>query len=102
MKYTFAFAACLLAAPTLSAVEFNDAVAVNSGDKQIVVESPGYAAPSLADVDGDGIQDLLVGQFKSGKIGFYKGSKTKDGQLKFGAHEWLKAGGEVASVPGVW
>jgi hypothetical protein len=75
---------------------------LNGGDKAIEVEAPGYAAPSLADVTGDGVPDLLVGQFKEGKISLYKGIKGKDGKITFGAHEWLQAGGEIAAVPGVW
>ncbi len=51
-----------------------------------------------ADVDGDGRQDLLVGQFKGGKIKVYPGGA--DGKL--GKGEWLQAEGKVASVPGVW
>lgn len=70
--------------------------------KVIEVESPGYAAPCFADVDGDGIRDLLVGQYNEGKLGFYKGLKTKDGGLAFAAREWLKVGDEIAKVPGMW
>lgn len=75
---------------------------ISGGGKAIEVEAPGYAAPGLADVNGDGVPDLLVGQFRDGKIGFYKGSKGEDGKLSFGAHEWLQAGGEIAKIPGVW
>ena len=82
--------------------QFAEPRQINGGDKPIEVESPGYAAPSLADVTGDGVPDLLVGQFKAGKISLYKGSKGEDGKLSFGAHEWLQAGGEIATVPGVW
>lgn len=75
---------------------------VMGGDKAIEVEAPGYAAPGLYDVTGDGVPDLLVGQFKEGKIGLYKGSRGEDGKLTFGAHEWLMADGEIAKIPGVW
>ncbi|MBZ0135338.1 MAG: integrin alpha [Planctomycetes bacterium] len=75
---------------------------VMGGDKAIEVESPGYAAPSLADLNGDGVPDLLVGQFRDGKITVFKGSRSEDGTLSFGEGEFLKAGGEVAIVPGVW
>ena len=53
---------------------------------------------ALADVDGDGKKDLLVGQFSGGKIRVYK--NLGDGKLAAG--EWLKTGGAVAEVPGVW
>lgn len=82
--------------------KFNEPSKVLGGDKPIEVESPGYAAPSLADIDNDGVLDMLVGQFKNGKITVYKGSKGEDGRLGFGAGEVLKAGGEDVVIPGVW
>jgi hypothetical protein len=62
------------------------------------VESPGYAAPCWADIDGDGKKDLLVGQFNQGKIRVFKNL----GAEKLAAGEWLQAAGTVAEVPGVW
>ena len=62
------------------------------------VDSPGFAAPCWADIDGDGNKDLLVGQFAHGKIRVYKG--LEGGKLSAG--DWLQAGGAVAEVPGVW
>jgi len=96
--------AAAVAGPSLAAADykFAEPKQINGGDKAIEVESPGYAAPGLADLSGDGVPDLLVGQFKDGKLGFYKGSKDDKGNLTFGAHEWLQAGGEVAKIPGVW
>lgn len=78
--------------------DFDKPVRLKGGDEFVRVEGPGWAAPCLADVDRDGKPDLLVGQFKEGKIRVYKGL----GDMKFSAGEWLKAGGEVAEVPGVW
>lgn len=71
---------------------------VLGGGEPVRVEAPGYAAPCLADIDGDGKKDLLVGQFNEGKIRVFKG--TEGGS--FAAGEWLQAGGKVALVPGVW
>ena len=65
---------------------------------KISVEQPGYAAPCIADVTGDGVPDLLVGQFAGGKIKLYPGKK-KGG---YEAGRWLEADGAVAEVPGVW
>lgn len=81
-----------------SAAEFGPPVRLEADGVPIRVESPGYAAPCWADIDGDGKKDLLVGQFRGGKIRVYK--NLGDGKLAAG--EWLKAEGEVAEVPGVW
>lgn len=102
LLYSMAASACLLATPALSAVEFEAPTILKGGDKVMLSESPGYAAPCLADVDGDGVRDMLVGQFRGGKIALYKGIKTEDGSLKFAAQTWLQADGKDATVPGVW
>ena len=81
-----------------SAAEFQPPVRLMAGDAAVRVESPGYAAPCLADLDGDGKKELLVGQFAKGKIRVFKHL----GDEKFEPGEWLRAGGEVAQVPGVW
>jgi hypothetical protein len=81
-----------------SAVEFHPPVRLEADGVPVRVESPGYAAPCWADVDGDGRKDLLVGQFAGGKIRVFR--HLGDGKLAAG--EWLKAEGEVAEVPGVW
>lgn len=78
--------------------EFEPPTRVLGGGEPVRVEAPGYAAPCLADIDGDGKKDLLVGQFRDGKIRCYPG--TEDGT--FAAGNWLQADGRVALVPGVW
>jgi hypothetical protein len=69
-----------------------------AGDQAVRVESPGWAAPCWADIDGDGKKDLLVGQFSQGKINVYK--NLGGGKLAPGA--WLQADGIDAEIPGVW
>jgi hypothetical protein len=73
-------------------------VRLQAGGVPIRVEAPGYAAPCLADLDGDGKLDLLVGQFNDGKIQVFKGL----GGGRFAAGAWLQAEGKVAEVPGIW
>ena len=91
--------ALFLASPLLmAAMEFGEPRVVEAGGEPIRVESPGYAAPCLADVDGDGQPELLVGQFAAGKIRVFERGEG----LAFKEGAWLKAGGEVAEVPGVW
>ncbi len=58
----------------------------------------GYAAPLMVDFDGDGLADLLVGQFGEGKLRVYKNVGTKK-EPKFQGFTWFKAGDEVASLP---
>jgi hypothetical protein len=78
--------------------EFHAPVQMKADGAAIRVEAPGYAAPCWADMDGDGKNDLLVGQFSKGQIRVFK--NLGDGQ--YAAGEWLKAEGDVAEVPGVW
>lgn len=78
--------------------EFQPPIRMMAGESPVRVESPGYAAPCWADIDGDGRKDLLVGQFRGGKIHVHK--NLGDGKLA--PSEWLKAEGTVAEVPGVW
>jgi hypothetical protein len=77
---------------------FHPPVRLEAGGVPIRVESPGYAAPCLADIDRDGKLDLLVGQFNKGKIQVFKGL----GGGKFAKGAWLQAEGKPAEVPGVW
>jgi hypothetical protein len=83
---------------TAGAAEFADPVRMQGGDEAIRVESPGYASPCWADIDGDGNKDLLVGQFRGGKIQIFK--NLGDGKLDAG--DWLKVDDKAAEVPGVW
>ena len=58
----------------------------------------GHAAPWMVDFDGDGLADLLVGQFGEGKLRVYKNFGTaKD--PKFQGYTWFKAGEQDASIP---
>ena len=88
----------VLGTAVAGAAEFAAPVRLEGGGEAVRVESPGYAAPCWADVDGDGKKDLLVGQFSRGKMRFYKNL----GDNKLSSAEWLKADGKIAEVPGVW
>ena len=94
---TLAAAWGIAAGPVLAA-EFAPPVRMKAGDAAVRVESPGYAAPCWADVDGDGQKDLLVGQFSKGKIQVFKNL----GGGKLAAGTWLQAEGAPAQIPGVW
>ena len=71
---------------------------LRAGDAPLSVENPGYASPSIGDIDGDGLDELLVGQFRDGKILICKAAPS--GHYREG--RFLEAGGDVARIPGVW
>lgn len=99
MKRLLLFALLLGAGTAVcKAVDFEPPVRLKAGDAAIRVESPGYAAPCWADINGDGKQHLLVGQFRNGKIRVFQHLNAE----KFAPGEWLQAAGKVAEVPGVW
>jgi hypothetical protein len=109
MRYVIPLCAVLALTPTLFADEvtgetteqFHDPVQVMAGGEPIAVESPGFACPTLEDVDGDGLRDLVVGQFKQGKLSFFKNVGTASAP-KFEKGVWLMSGDEPALVPDVW
>ncbi len=78
------------------AAEFYPPVRLKVGDAAIRVESPGYAAPCWANLHGE--KQLLVGQFKEGKIRTFRHLAGE----QFAAGKWLQADGKPAEVPGVW
>lgn len=58
----------------------------------------GHAAPWVADFDGDGVRDLLVGQFGSGKLRIYRNRGSAKAP-EFSTFAWFQAGGADARVP---
>lgn len=58
----------------------------------------GHAAPFVADFDGDGVKDLLVGQFGDGILWVYRNIGT-DRNPKYAAGVKFKDGGKDGRVP---
>lgn len=58
----------------------------------------GHAAPVFRDFDGDGLADLLVGQFGGGRLSIHKNIGRK-GQPEFAEGVWFEAGGSQARIP---
>jgi hypothetical protein len=58
----------------------------------------GHAAPFVCDLDGDGIKDLLVGQFGDGILWIYRNEGT-NAEPKLAAGVKFKDGKEDGRVP---
>ena len=90
-------AACTAAlAAGAAAQQFEPPFRLLAGGKPIDVEI-GHAAPYVVDWDGDGVRDLLVGQFGQGRCRIYKNTGSNK-EPKFGEYTLFEAGGKVAEV----
>lgn len=90
-----------VAIPLLAAEEKKELAApvhLLAAGKPLDVQRQGHAAPFVADLDGDGLPDLLVGQFHEGRLRVYRNVGSK-GKPRFDAFTWLQADGKLASVP---
>ena len=82
--------------------EFQAAMRVEAAGEPIEVESPGYACPSLFDLDEDGAEDLIVGQFNGGKMKWYRNLSSPGEAPEYAEGEWINSGDSPAEVPGVY
>lgn len=57
-----------------------------------------YGAPCIVDWDGDGLKDLVLGQFSSGKIRFYVNSGSNDSPA-FTAYSYIQSSGVDITLP---
>ena len=78
--------------------------AVPSFKEPVLVQADGVdidvgliAEPFMVDWDGDGVTDLLVGQFSPGKVSFYKNTGTNQNPV-FTFSNYLQADGSDISV----
>ncbi len=76
---------------------FDPPVYIQANGVNINVGYGGNASPFVIDWDGDGNQDLLLGQFDLGKVRFYTNTGTNYNPT-FGSFVYLQAGGVDISV----
>lgn len=81
---------------TTIAADLATPIKVLAGTSPIDVEI-GHAAPFLADFDGDGLDDLLVGQFGGGKLRMYKNVGSK-GRPRFDSFAYLTVAGHSTAA----
>ncbi len=74
--------------------EFDPPVPIQANGVNINVGYGGNASPFVVDWDGDGNQDLLLGQFDGGRIRFYTNTGTHYNPT-FGNFEYLQADGSA-------
>jgi hypothetical protein len=78
-------------------VEFAEPVRLAGGGKVIDTDT-GHAAPFVGDFDGDGVQDLLVGQFGEGVLWIFR-NEGSNAQPKLAAGVKFKGGKKDGTVP---
>jgi hypothetical protein len=89
--------ACGVARPADDS-ELEAPVPILAGGKPLDVERDGHAAPFFGDFDGNGVMDLLVGQYHEGRLRIYRNTGT-NARPKFENYTWFQADGAIARVP---
>jgi hypothetical protein len=72
---------------------------VLAGDRPLDVGGIGYAAPFFGDFDMDGRRDLLVGQFREGKMRIFLNQGTNESPRFSEDYVWFQDGAETGRVP---
>jgi len=79
--------------------DFKEPFRVTLEDGTFIDVDTGHSAPFMYDMDGDDLEDLLVGQFGGGRCRIYR-NVGEPGNPRFEGFTWFEAGGVTASVPG--
>lgn len=97
MKTGIPAALCLTAVAFAQTPVFDAPVAIQANGVPINVGTGGNASPYMVDWNLDGKQDLLLGQYTSGKIRFYANTGTNFEPV-FTNYSFLQADGADISV----
>ena len=92
---TTALCLALLCSPLFA--QFEEGKKLEANGEPIDTEV-GHFVPTVVDWDSDGKKDLIIGQFKEGKIQLYLNYGTDTAPL-FKDSQYLQAGGEEISLP---
>jgi hypothetical protein len=87
----------LAAGSAFGQTQFDEPVALEADGQPIVVER-NHAAPFVYDFNGDGVKDLLVGQFLGGKLRIYQNTGTNEAPV-FGKFVWFGKGRTGSTIP---
>lgn len=77
--------------------ELSEGQEILAGGKPIEIKA-GHLVPCVADWNGDGKPDLVLGQYTGGRIRLYLNRGT-DAEPFFEKFEFLKAAGRIISLP---
>ncbi len=95
--FILVIASVILTASTTLADQFEPPIRLEAAGKPIDTDV-GHAAPFVCDFDGDGVKDLLVGQFGDGILWIFRNEGTNS-QPKLAAGVKFKDGKEDGTVP---
>ena len=89
--------ALVASSAALVAQQFHAPVRIEAAGQPIRTDI-GHSAPYTYDWDGDGVRDLLVGQFGEGKLRISR-NLGSEAEPRFGEVAWFRAAGQIAKVP---
>lgn len=97
MLMSFPLALGLSASAQTGDIRLEQPIRLEAGGKPINVDV-GHAAPFLCDFDGDGVTDLLVGQFGQGRLRIYRNHGT-NAKPEYRDFQYFKTGQDFGVVP---